>query len=332
MAEPDFSLGYGTQDFGRIKDAVWEQGKARGRVGMDDIFQFVSSRNHQDIVRRNNFMPGQFQIWNANPKGGNNKYYGADEDIDHDGVPEFVVRRGDASGPKIAVNGYTTKLSDWVVRKPFYEKYPSRQERKGHNVKQYVNEEYFQPVYAANQMDITGYNGQDPRKLNYEGRYNIHLSSQRSPYRALGAILVNPIVKEVLNELTDGDKDAAKILRKQVQTGLGGTILETYVLSLVYDKLIKERVFNELQQSGDLEKLRNNFIANKLEKNKEYNVQNVNTQTGKEYDEFVRSVLNKTAIKKYIKTIAAKIITEDLGALQQSLRAQVRALIEQFVQ
>ena len=331
MAEPDFSLGY-NQEYGNVNVPITAQGNARGRVGMDDLFQFVASKNHQDIVRRNNFMPGQFQIWNANPKGGNNKYYGADEDIDHDGVPEFVVRRGDANGPKVAVNGYTTKLSDWVVRKPFYEKYPSRKDRKGKNIKNYVNEEYFQPVYAANQMDITGYNGINPKDLHYEGRYNIHLSTERSPYRALCALLVNPVVKQALLAESGNNAEDAKQLRKQVQAALGGTILETYVASSVYDEMIRKPLLQKLQQTGDYDRLKANYVANKLAKNREYNANALNDPKTKEYDDFIKSILNRAAVKKSIKSYTATIITEHLDELKASLLTQVRALIDQFIQ
>lgn len=77
--------------------------KLRGRKAADNLFQIAGSKYKRDIVRRNNFMPGQFQLWNKNPKGGNNKYYGSMEDYDNDKIPhEFVVRRGGRNGPVVA--------------------------------------------------------------------------------------------------------------------------------------------------------------------------------------------------------------------------------------
>lgn len=99
--------------------------KGKAIKGLDSLFGIVSSKNHQDIVRRNNFMPGQFKEWNSNPSGGNNKYWGGDYDYDKDGINEFAVRRDDEQGPIVAVNGYTTKQSDWLARRKVYEDNPT---------------------------------------------------------------------------------------------------------------------------------------------------------------------------------------------------------------
>ena len=88
------------------------RGGPRGRYGIKEIAQIVGSKNYRDIKRSGNFMPGQFEIWNAKETGGNNQYWGNYQDVDGDGLAhEFVVRRGDENGPMIAVNGYTTKRS-----------------------------------------------------------------------------------------------------------------------------------------------------------------------------------------------------------------------------
>ena len=118
--------------------------KLRGRYGINELAQIVGSRAYRDINRSGKFMPGQFQIWNASETGGNNKFWGGYEDADGDGLAhEFVVRRGTASGPMTAVNGYTTKHSDWVGRKAFYEAYPKRADRKGKTVKSFMRDEYY---------------------------------------------------------------------------------------------------------------------------------------------------------------------------------------------
>ena len=37
----------------------------RGRYGINELAQIVGSKNYRDIKRSGNFMPGQFEIWNA---------------------------------------------------------------------------------------------------------------------------------------------------------------------------------------------------------------------------------------------------------------------------
>ena len=89
-------------------------GRLRKRDGVEELAQIVGSKMFRDIKRSSNFMPGQFHIWNAAANGGNKKYWGGYKDVDGDGIPhEFVVHRGGPDGPIIAVNGYTTKQSDW---------------------------------------------------------------------------------------------------------------------------------------------------------------------------------------------------------------------------
>ena len=341
MSEPiDWSLGY-NQQLGQIEPEVATPRKNRGRVGLQDneeLFKFVASKSHQDIVRSNKFMPGQFDIWNANPKGGNGKYYGAYEDIDDDGINEYVVRRGNSTGPRIAVNGYTTKLSDWPVRKEFYVKYPTRAQRKGHTIREFVNEDYFHPVYATNQMDIERFEGVDPRTLDYKGKYNLHISKkqnpQRSPYRALMAIIVNPAVKEALNEVCSGDKDAIKALRNSLKDPLGGAILETHIMSHVYDNLIKERVIQQLQNSGDYNKLKTTFIQNKTTKNPNYNIGKIDEKYSTEYDEFIRSIMNKSNVKTVVKAFVAQILSdqETTNQVKAAVKTAVIQLINTYTQ
>ena len=339
MAQNEINYGLGLNDraFPQFDVSLNQRNTTRGRIGLadnDDLFKFVSSKKHQDIVRRNNFMPGAFEVWNENPKGGNHKYYGADEDIDGDGINEFVVRRGNAEGPRIAVNGYTTKLSDWPVRKEYYKAYPTRAARKGKNINSYANEEYFNPIYAQNQMDITGYNGVDPKSLKYQGKYNLHISTSRSPYRALQAIIVNPAVKEAISEMCGDDKETIKAVRAQVKEGLGGGILETFVMSSVYDDLVKSRVLQTLQQAGSLEGLKSNFLTNKVDKNPQYKVENINDPNSKEYDEFVASVMNKASVKKAVKEYVAGLLSDadTVTQLKNECKGVVKELVNQFIQ
>ena len=131
-------------------------GKLRKRKGVEELAQIVGSKMFRDITRSSNFMPGQFYKWNDAKNGGNKKYWGGYEDIDGDGLPhEFVVHRGGSTGPIIAVNGYTTKRSDWPARRAFFEEKPTRKERKGMTAKSYMRDEYYGPQY--NGMTIDGW-------------------------------------------------------------------------------------------------------------------------------------------------------------------------------
>ena len=135
--------GFDKNDFSDMPEYVapiraYRSGKLRGRYGIEEIAQIVGSKRYRDIKRSGNFMPGQFDIWNEKEKGGNRKYWGGYQDVDGDGLEhEFVVRRGDKHGPMVAVNGYTTKQSDWGARRLFYEAYPTRKLRSEKTAKKY---------------------------------------------------------------------------------------------------------------------------------------------------------------------------------------------------
>ena len=85
------------------------------------IADVVGSKRKKDITRNNSFLSKKaFVAWNVKHGG---KYVMVDEKIDGDDIPELVVKN--PKGKLVAVNGYTVKRSDWGVRKPFYEAYPT---------------------------------------------------------------------------------------------------------------------------------------------------------------------------------------------------------------
>ena len=180
-------------------------GKLRGRYGINELAQIVGSRAYRDINRSGKFMPGQFQIWNDSENGGNGKYWGGYQDADGDGLAhEFVVRRGTATGPMIAVNGYTTKQSDWAGRKAFYEAYPKRADRKGKTVKSYMQEEYYVPTYDGMQIKEWGIqpgSGDDEFAGEEWNRYKKYTPKELTPYQAVNKYIVMPALEAHLAEI-----------------------------------------------------------------------------------------------------------------------------------
>ena len=172
----------------------------RGRDAINEIAQIVGSKRFRDIKRSGNFMPGQFDIWNAKETGGNNKYWGGYQDVDGDGLAhEFVVRREKETGPMVAVNGYTTKRSDWAARKTFYENNPSREQRKGKTVKTYMRDEYYNPEYEGMQIKSWGVEPgsehDDFRNDKEWSRYIKYTPKEMSPYQAVNKYIVMPALK-----------------------------------------------------------------------------------------------------------------------------------------
>ena len=280
--------------------------KLRGRKAADNLFQIVGSKYKRDIVRRNNFMPGQFQLWNKNPKGGNNKYYGSMEDYDNDKIPhEFVVRRGDRNGPVVAVNGYTTKKSDWGARKVFYEANPTKEQRKHKTPKQFMKD-YYGATYEPDRMTVDTYKV-DPETDKFTKdweNYNLYIPKDISPYKAFSTNITYPAIKKVFLDLAGGDKEKAKAYRKQIMASQGVGYMSTIASDCFFD-IVKRPVLIYLNDNGYIDELATAYTVMKREKGQPVPA---NFSDDKEFEQFIFS---RAGVKKVVKRMTAPILTDD---------------------
>ena len=232
-------------------------GQIRGRDGVEELAQIVGSAKFRDIKRSANFMPGQFYIWNDAEKGGNKKYWGGYQDVDDDGLAhEFVVRRGGSTGPMIAVNGYTTKRSDWAARRAFFEEYPNRKQRKDKTVRSYMQEEYYKPHY--NGMVIDGWElepGSERDEFRDEEwkRYRKYTPKNLSPYQAVNKYIVQPALDQYLA--------AMKMTKTQYLAMYGGVGALSRLASEIYFSLVKAPVTAYLVNKKLYHDLERDFLA-----------------------------------------------------------------------
>ena len=231
-------------------------GKLRKRKGVEELAQIVGSNMFRDITRSSNFMPGQFELWNNAANGGNKKYWGGYEDLDGDDIAhEFVVRRGGIKGPVIAVNGYTTKQSDWGARKLYYETYPKRVDRKGKTVKSFMRDEYYEPHY--NGMTIDGWGIQpgdatDEFKAEEWKRYKKYTPKNLSPYQAVNKYIVQPALDQYLA--------AMNMTKTQYLAMYGGVGALSRLASEIYFSIVKAPVDAYLEHKGVRQKLERDFL------------------------------------------------------------------------
>ena len=237
---------------------AYRGGKLRGRYGIEEIAKIVGSKRFRDIKRSGNFMPGQFDKWNENKKGGNGKYWGGYEDLDEDGFAhEFVVRRGGENGPLVAVNGYTTKQSDWGARRLFYEKHSTREERRGKTPKTFMRDEYYKPTYDGRGY-ITEWTikpGYEPDGFNEWNMYNNYIPKDLSPYQAINRYIVMPALETYLAKQ---GKD-----KKTYIAANGGVGVLSRITSNVYDELVRAPVKAYLLNNGAYEMHEANFKQTK---------------------------------------------------------------------
>ena len=278
-------------------------GRFRGRDGIEEIAQLVGSKRFRDIKRSGNFMPGQFQEWNKKENGGNGKYWGKYEDIDGDGLAhEFVVRRGGEGGPLIAVNGYTTKQSDWGARKLFYEKYPTRAERSGKTAKTYMRDEYYKPTYddRGHITEWTITPGNEPEGFNEWTMYNNYRPKDLSPYQAVNKYIVQPAL-EIYLKNNGVDK------KTYIATN-GGVGALSRLASAIYDFLVKNQVIDFLRATKEFDKYEDYYQATHDIDDPDYEAK------------LEKFVLNRKEVKEYIKDYVANVILDNetrINTIQQ---------------
>ena len=114
----------------------------KGRQGLDGVWSLVGSSAGRAIYRDDDYMSeGALKILNGKRiKRGQHPYKAAWESIDEDHIPEFVVR--DRHGNIVAVNGYSTKKSDWEIQNKYYTQYPSREDRRNNKFRDFVVDYY----------------------------------------------------------------------------------------------------------------------------------------------------------------------------------------------
>ena len=269
-------------------------GRLRGRDGIDEIAQLVGSRRFRDIKRSGNFMPGQFELWNAKENGGNGKYWGDYQDVDGDGLAhEFVVRRGGEAGPLIAVNGYTTKQSDWGARRLFYEKYPNRSDRSGKTAKTYMRDEYYVPDYAGG-MDVKSWTiepGSVQDDLRAWTMYNNYIPKNLSPYQAVNKYIVQPALELYLNK-----HGVDKKTYLSENDGVGAL---SRLASAIYDHLVRNQVIDYLRETGVYDELESIYKTNHSDNDPDYEIK------------LEKYIFNRKDVKEYIKQYVTSIILND---------------------
>lgn len=331
--EYDFDLD---PDYNEVTDYQGVAGKERirGRRNMKEVFNLVSSNLARDIVRKDKYMPGQFEIWNSKKHGGNNKYHGAFGDFDNDGkAEEFIVRRltkNGQPGPVIAVNGYTTKTSDWPARSKFYTTYPDRKNRKGKNVQSYMRDEYYKPTYADNQIDVTNYEHDpetDPFILKNKDKYNMYVvGKEKSPYRAFGQIIVMPVIKQVLAEI-GGNRFKGKFVRKVITSKNKYKAFETYILGGVYANTVKNKIIKKLKENNQYDSFVSTFETLMRDKGNDGYTVDVNDFNSESYKSFDRWLFNKAGIKKMVKSYVSDIISNRAEEFRDKLKQQLKLMI-----
>lgn len=310
------------------KTRVERRGILRGRVGVKDgLFDLVSSKQSRDIIRRNNFMPGQFKHWieSEKEKGRNPNLWGGYQDRDNDGIAEFVVRRGGEEGPEVAVNGYTTKKSDWLVRRDYYDANPTREQRKGKHLRDWVHDEY-NPQYADDGMTLKSFEEQE--KWDHKG-YNSYKPKNISPYQAFGKYIVFPTLQEVFLQLARNNPERAKYVRKVIANELKQRALESYYLSIIYNGIVKYNINGSIVKAGAWDSYVNDFMT--LRASKDYKQEDFSDTSTEAFKEFEKWLYSKADVKSLVKDYVGDLIVNHKTELTTQLKQEIISDIYQRI-
>lgn len=269
----------------------FKEGRSGGKYAdYDDEIRYITnvvgSKSKKDITRKNAFMSkAAFKVWNE--KRGN-KYSIDDEKLDEDEIPELVVRN--PKGKLIAVNGYTVKRSDWGVRKPFYTEYPTRQDRRGKSLGNYVREKIYETT--DDDFDEFGYANSDylariksiQSKPEYAG-YSMKASTPSS-YNLFLSHIIKPAVNRVISIIT-GNNPA---LRKDLQILCDADYGKGWMMQFA------GQLWSDWIKTPILKALGNN-LGTYLSK---YNENHINKVSDVNDEKFVKWIMNKSEIKSRV--------------------------------
>ena len=280
----------------------------RVRDGLPGIFNAVGSKYNRDIVRRNHFMSQPaFDAWNEQ-RG--NKYWAGLQDYDGDGIDtEFVVRRKDAKGDVVAVNGYTTKLSDWDAKRAYYEKFPTRALRSSNLEKNpgyqsyddFINEKY--GVAVDEYGFITHESAKKIQDIVKTSPYNLRIKKP-TPYNLFLKKLIFPAFNSAIEGLAEVLGQTEKDLREKCDDAYrkGWVMSET---SKFWDRWVKQEVINGLKAAHEYDVYLQTWMEGRLAVDKDYQFTDADT------DKFHTWLFNQKEVKTELKELAQPLLLID---------------------
>ena len=196
----------------------------------------------------------------------------------------------------IAVNGYTTKRSDWGARELYYQNNPTRESRsKNGPLKKYMHE-FYDPTYddtgKITKWGTVPGSDADPLHNKMYDRYIKYTPKDLSPYQAIQKYIFTPAFNAYLQE--------SNMTRKQFidEFGFGGIAKSA---SNVYNILVKDAIYAKLVRTNkaQLEGFAQDYIIIRQRKEPGYN---------QSADDFTEDLINYLFTRKDIKAMAAEYV------------------------
>ena len=313
--------------------------KERGRRGMDGLFALVSSKNARDVTRKADWTSQiPFKMWNDKDikrNKGRQRYWGAIEDYDKDGLPiEFVVRKGKPDGPVIAVNGYTTKASDYPWRSEYYDAYPTKEDRKTTSFNEFMTNKYG-PVYKKDNMTVESWRI-DPETdrrtvmIKKHGGYTYPVPKERSAYNAFTTLLVYPVIHDIiLNDFAKGDEELSKQIRKRIAYNSGkGPGFASVLCSDLYYAYVLHGLYELLRSNGLMAQYEAAYVETKKRNNPRFTYDPNNEDDLNKFTSWlhVRKEFKEAAKARTARFVSADVIDSVMADIKAKLLPKLSVL------
>ena len=175
----------------------------KNRGGLDDLIQYVGSNTGREIYQARHLMNKPlFDEWQRGlgAKRPEKEWTGFTHDGDGDKIDEFYVKN--KKGQTIAINGFTTKASDYPVETEYYTNYPTEAEREKVSMKDFLKDKYKEYMKIDPKTGLPAYEFYDWRRNTMKySKYNDRIP-QGTPRNVFMETFVWSINRDVLDELT----------------------------------------------------------------------------------------------------------------------------------
>ena len=205
-------------------------------------------------------------------------------DINHDGIPDVVITNGE--NKPIFINGYTTRETQYPVDLAYYNRYPTRADRRGHSYDAF-KDELFHTTYDLDNEDFSKRGNVTAFEPNLEyiqgydlNTYHIPQPKRMSSFARFKKFVVNDRIKVILEQ---AQVPAARKLA--LTSKAAAAAWNNFIINPIYQKYnantpqqqarIKKKAareideavdncYNELQNNQEAVNNLTNFLANAI--------------------------------------------------------------------
>ena len=321
----------------------------KNRTGLDDLIKYVGSNAGREIYQARHLSNKPlFEEWRSglNENHHAKKWTCSLKDEDGDDVDEFLVK--DKSGRTVAVNGFTTRASDYPIETEYYTAFPTKAEREEHPMREFLAAKYKDNMQIDPRTGLPNYDFYDWRATeNRKSKYNKRIP-QMTPRNVFMETFVWSVSREYIDELImqtikrrfkdfkDRSNSEQKKLIADVRSALNASLKslkQGWLLdfgSQLYTHYVKIPVLQRLANIAADEK-GNSALA-------VYQNAFVNTKTYSDYaqspelleQKFVDYVMTKADVKKIVYKVAEMVLDHE-GSMYREIMETAKSFIKETI-